>query len=190
MAGSAAGRAPGDARHAPSDQIARVEVREHIDVATHAMLEARLRQPAGSSPAGASATATADRALVERPGAALEESRASRAAREREEVLRRAVAARAVTITIRDSTADARSAAESSNVRPTAVAGREQGVVHRRRAGARPLFSVDGTEVPADVATSLDRERIVSVDVLKGAAAMRAYGAAGANGVVRITTRR
>lgn len=129
-------------------------------------------------------------ALPERLGTAGDGGFASRAAREREEVLRRAVANGIVTITTRAAPIDGQSGAERRKVLSTAAGGRERGVVQRRRADATPVFMVDGRIVPADVATALDRERIASVDVIKGAAAARSYGAAGENGVVRITTKK
>jgi len=52
-----------------------------------------------------------------------------------------------------------------------------------------PLFILDGEVVGPEIVHALLPERIASVEVLKGGAALQAYGDAGANGVVRITTK-
>jgi TonB-dependent SusC/RagA subfamily outer membrane receptor len=60
---------------------------------------------------------------------------------------------------------------------------------------AAPLYVIDGTELPGGPETvsrvqALPPERIASVEVIKGERAAAEYGARGANGVVKITTKK
>ena len=52
-----------------------------------------------------------------------------------------------------------------------------------------PLFVLDGEIVGPDIVHALLPERIASIEVLKGSAALQAYGDAGVNGVVTIRTK-
>lgn len=63
-------------------------------------------------------------------------------------------------------------------------------VLIRTGDGAQPLFLLDG--VPADQAAiaRLNPSSILSIDVLKGPTAEKLYGARGANGVVKVTTKK
>lgn len=54
---------------------------------------------------------------------------------------------------------------------------------------ASPIYLIDGVRADARAMQALDPDRIASVEVLKGIAATAAYGADGANGVIRITTK-
>ena len=54
----------------------------------------------------------------------------------------------------------------------------------------KPLLLIDGQRTSWDGATDLDPSQIETVDVIKGQAALRLYGADGRNGVVHITTRK
>lgn len=75
-----------------------------------------------------------------------------------------------------------------------ALAGRAAGVTIRGAAsmdaGNQPLYIIDGVVQTAVEAKSLDPGEIEAVRVLKDAAASSLYGAAGANGVVMITTKK
>jgi beta-lactamase regulating signal transducer with metallopeptidase domain len=53
----------------------------------------------------------------------------------------------------------------------------------------KPLFVLDGVVVTEDAARDLTPEQIRSIEVVKAAAALQAYGERGAHGVVRIVTR-
>ena len=52
-----------------------------------------------------------------------------------------------------------------------------------------PLYIVDGTYMAAEDAKKIDQKNIVSVNVLKGEDATKAYGEKGKYGVVEITTK-
>jgi TonB-dependent SusC/RagA subfamily outer membrane receptor len=54
---------------------------------------------------------------------------------------------------------------------------------------AKPLVFIDGTRADDKAMQALGPDRILSVEVLKGDAATKLYGADGANGVIRITTK-
>lgn len=55
---------------------------------------------------------------------------------------------------------------------------------------AKPLLLIDGKRASWDGTPDLNPSEIESVEVLKGQAALRLYGADGKNGVVQITTRK
>ncbi len=77
---------------------------------------------------------------------------------------------------------------------PSAVIMGEDGAVRLRgpeSSGNGPIVMVDGVILTdPDGLQSLDPERIQSVEVIKGAAAVRLYGSRAANGVVVVTTKR
>jgi len=52
------------------------------------------------------------------------------------------------------------------------------------------LVFVDGRQVPAGEGLDLDPDEIVSIEVIRGAAAQQSYGAAAEHGVIRIVTAR
>ena len=54
----------------------------------------------------------------------------------------------------------------------------------------KPLLLIDGKAVSWDGSPDLNPSDIETVEVLKGQAALKLYGADGINGVVRITTRK
>ena len=54
----------------------------------------------------------------------------------------------------------------------------------------QPLLMIDGVRADALVLKTLDRTRIVSVNILKGASAVQEYGDGAKNGVIVVTTRR
>ena len=56
--------------------------------------------------------------------------------------------------------------------------------------GPAPLVFIDGVRSDPAKMASLDHASIVSVDVIKGPAATRLYGADAAGGVIKITTRK
>ena len=70
--------------------------------------------------------------------------------------------------------------------RPTTLSVRAPGDT----SGPKPLYLVDGVEVDGAPASLPKPDRIATIDVLKGAAAELEYGARGAHGVIRITTKR
>lgn len=55
---------------------------------------------------------------------------------------------------------------------------------------AKPIIFIDGTRADEKAMQALTPDRILSVEVLKGPAAATRYGPDGANGVIRITTRK
>jgi TonB-dependent SusC/RagA subfamily outer membrane receptor len=59
---------------------------------------------------------------------------------------------------------------------------------------ARPAFDglviLDGVPITKDVVRKLPPNRIERIEVIKGAAAEKIYGPEGANGVIRITTKK
>ena len=57
------------------------------------------------------------------------------------------------------------------------------------RCGPKPLLLIDGKRASWD-GSDLNPSEIETVEVLKGQAALRLYGADGKNGVVQITTRK
>ncbi|MGZ8468016.1 MAG: M56 family metallopeptidase [Gemmatirosa sp.] len=56
--------------------------------------------------------------------------------------------------------------------------------------GRKPLYVVDGVEIDGAPASLPKPDRIEAIDVIKGAAAEREYGARAAAGVIRITTKK
>lgn len=79
----------------------------------------------------------------------------------------------------------------------TAAAGLTFSGVMEQRTPATParkeftgLLFVDGVATDAKEMQTISPDRIASVEVVKGEAAAREYGAAGANGVIRITTKK
>jgi TonB-dependent SusC/RagA subfamily outer membrane receptor len=56
--------------------------------------------------------------------------------------------------------------------------------------GARPLFLIDGVVADEAAMRALGPDRIESIVVLKDASATKEYGARGANGVIKITTKK
>ena len=70
------------------------------------------------------------------------------------------------------------------------VEGQAPRDVKFRSDGPKPLILIDG--VPADEAamSRIDPQSIMSIDVLKDESATKLYGARGANGVVKITTKK
>ncbi|GLC24064.1 M56 family metallopeptidase [Roseisolibacter agri] len=56
--------------------------------------------------------------------------------------------------------------------------------------GPKPLYLIDGVEFSGAQSELPKPDRIESIEVLKGAAAEREYGARGGHGVIRITTKR
>lgn len=54
----------------------------------------------------------------------------------------------------------------------------------------KPLYIVDGVEVTPQIANSIDTEKIESIDVLKGDAAIAKYGKKAQNGAVSITLKK
>jgi hypothetical protein len=60
---------------------------------------------------------------------------------------------------------------------------------HAAIAANSPLVLVDGARVPVESLQGIDADRILDVQVLKGRAAIRQYGHAGADGVILIRTR-
>ena len=55
---------------------------------------------------------------------------------------------------------------------------------------AKPLLMIDGKRASWDATPDLNPSEIETVEVLKGQAALKLYGADGKNGVVQITTRK
>ena len=55
---------------------------------------------------------------------------------------------------------------------------------------AKPLLFIDGKRASWDGTPDLNPSEIETVEVLKGKAALKLYGADGKNGVVQITTRK
>jgi TonB-dependent SusC/RagA subfamily outer membrane receptor len=53
-----------------------------------------------------------------------------------------------------------------------------------------PLYVIDGVVLSGNKVPDLDSEKILSVEVVKGAAAQSLYGERGSNGVIHITTRK
>jgi TonB-dependent SusC/RagA subfamily outer membrane receptor len=56
--------------------------------------------------------------------------------------------------------------------------------------GAQPLVIIDGAPSSASALSSLSRDRIERVEVIKGESAIARYGASGTNGVILVTTKR
>jgi N-acetylmuramoyl-L-alanine amidase len=56
--------------------------------------------------------------------------------------------------------------------------------------GPEPLYVVDGTVTAKNLINNIDPNKISSIDILKGDAAVKEYGENGKNGVVRITTKK
>ena len=66
---------------------------------------------------------------------------------------------------------------------------RVDGLHDAQRCGPMPLLMIDGKRASWD-GSDLNPSDIETVEVLKGQAALRLYGAEGKNGVVQITTRK
>lgn len=56
--------------------------------------------------------------------------------------------------------------------------------------GAQPIIFIDGVRANAEAMTALDVHSIESVEIIKGEAAVRQYGAEAASGVIRITMKK
>lgn len=56
--------------------------------------------------------------------------------------------------------------------------------------GEKPLIFIDGKKVPYKEMTDIEPENIFSVNVFKGASAVKEYGEEGKNGVILITTKK
>jgi TonB-dependent SusC/RagA subfamily outer membrane receptor len=56
--------------------------------------------------------------------------------------------------------------------------------------GSHPLIYIDGVAADEATMSRLDPKSILTIDVLKGPSAEKEYGARGANGVVKITTKK
>lgn len=65
-----------------------------------------------------------------------------------------------------------------------------QCTVGSRECGPRPLLVIDGKVASWDGSSDLNPSEIETVEVVKGAAALRLYGAEAKHGVVQITTRK
>lgn len=80
--------------------------------------------------------------------------------------------------------APVRQRAEAATVAPTRIALRADTLA------PKPLYLIDGVEFDGPQSELPKPDRIEGIDVLKGAAAEREYGARAAGGVIRITTKR
>jgi TonB-dependent SusC/RagA subfamily outer membrane receptor len=63
-------------------------------------------------------------------------------------------------------------------------------VIVQTSGGPAPTYYIDGVKADASALKTLAPDRIASVEILKGDAARAQYGADGANGVIRITTKK
>jgi hypothetical protein len=66
----------------------------------------------------------------------------------------------------------------------------DRGKAMAERDGAPPIFIVDGVRADASALAKISRDRILSVDVVKGKAALATYGPDAGHGVVSVTTKK
>lgn len=130
-----------------------------------------------------------------KPGAVLDKEPAGAVGRVRMRQAAPATAAQLEETVVRGEARERRTSDAIVAVR-AAGADRDSGRTHVRVAlgtgeGPQPLFVIDGVLVPSDDARlrELPPEEIASIEVVKGAAAERLYGAEGRNGAVHITTK-